>query len=180
MKKYAAPETRFRCIPLTASHRRLNSRWCAAGTQSAAGCTGNNVSAIKWLRPSILVRLDSPSESHGDGRRRDGIGNLIRETCSITSNLPLCSSSRSTYDLYRVRGRSTRRKGIFIEAWCKETMARCNREKINGIKRKKDYYRARITVYSKIQDLIKKTLERNTILNKSLKCQNYNINDFEF
>ena len=69
------------------SHRRLDSRWCAADTQSAAGCTGNNVSAIKWLCPSILVRLDSPSESHGDSRRRDGIGNLIRETCFITSNL---------------------------------------------------------------------------------------------
>lgn len=128
-QKYAAPETRFSCIPLAArdgeSHRRLGFK-VMRGLERAAGCTGNNnVSAIKWLCPSI-VRLGSPSESRG--KRRYWQPNKRNVSYYEQSSVEeCCSSSRSTYDLYRVRGRSATRRGIFIDVSQRETIARCNR-----------------------------------------------------
>lgn len=126
--KYAAPETRFSCIPLAArggeSHRRLGFKvmrgWYA---ERGRMHRGNNVSAIKWLCPSILVRLGSPSESLRYRRYRQPNKRNVSYYRQPSTLQLLKINVRPLPRSWEIG--ETRRN--FYRGLSQETIARCNR-----------------------------------------------------
>lgn len=74
MQKYAAPETRFSCIPLTLHTEELIQGDMRL-VHEATGCTG-----IMYPQSQMTLSFDtsSPSESHGDDYKRADTDDLSK------------------------------------------------------------------------------------------------------